>query len=77
MTHLVRDALERILWTAVEAGLAIVAVDQLGLPAWAVLPCAVALAAAKTFVASRIGDRGSAAMLRSAGGAITDPPPSW
>ena len=77
MTPLVRDALERILWTAIQAGLAVVAVDQLGLPAWAVLPVAVALAAAKTFVASRIGDRESAAMLRPVGAAITDPPPSW
>ena len=62
MTHLVRDALERILWTAVQAGLAIVAVDQLGLPTWAILPAAAALAALKTFVASKVGDRESAAM---------------
>ena len=62
MTLLVRDSAERILWTAVEAGLAVVAVDQLGLPAWAILPAAAALAALKTFVASRIGNRESAAM---------------
>lgn len=62
MTLLVRDSAERILWTAVEAGLAVVAVDQLGLPTWAILPAAAALAALKTFVASRIGNRESAAM---------------
>ena len=62
MTLLVRDSAERILWTAVEAGLAVVAVDQLGLPTWSILPAAAALAALKTFVASRIGNRESAAM---------------
>lgn len=60
---LIKDALERIIWTAIEAGLAVVAVDQLGLPAWAILPGAALLAALKTFVASRIGNRQSAAML--------------
>lgn len=57
-----RDALERILWTAAEAGLsaAIVIVAELDLY-WAPI-LATVLAAVKAWVAKRVGGSGDAAI---------------
>jgi hypothetical protein len=57
------DMLERIFWTAVQAGLGVVTVEALDLPkAWIPI-VAIALSAVKTAVATQIGVKGSAAML--------------
>lgn len=57
-----RDALERTAWTALQAALATVTVEGLGLPTWAVAPVAALLAALKTVVARRVGDPGTASL---------------
>ena len=49
------DWAERVAWTAVQGGLAIVTVDNLDLPTWAVPTIAAALAAVKGFVARQVG----------------------
>lgn len=58
-----QDAAERILWTGMEAVVAAISVDQLGLPSWAVAPVAVGLAMIKTLIAKRVGDPQTAAIL--------------
>jgi hypothetical protein len=55
-----RDALERVLWTVVQAGLAVVSVEALGLDVYWTLIVAGALSAAKAAVAAKVN--GSAAL---------------
>lgn len=57
-----RDAVERTVWTALQAALATVTVESLGLPAWAVAPVAALLAAVKAVVARRVGDPRTASL---------------
>jgi hypothetical protein len=58
-----RDALERIIWTFIQALAGVYATEVTGLdPLWAV-PIAAALASIKTVAARAIGDRDSAATL--------------
>ena len=48
--------LERVLWTAAQAGLAVITVEQFDIPVqWAPV-IATALAAVKGYVARRVGD---------------------
>jgi hypothetical protein len=61
------DLGERVAWTALQAGLALVAVDQLDLPGWAIVPAGAALATLKGFVASRIGRPDSASTVPGQG----------
>lgn len=57
------DVIERVFWTAVQAGLGVVVVEQLDIPiAYAPL-VAVVLAAVKSAVATRVGVQGSASTL--------------
>ncbi len=56
------DLAERIGWTAAEVVVAAISVDQLGLPAWAVMPTTIALAALKGLVARHVGTKGTAAI---------------
>lgn len=44
------DLLVRAGWTALQAGLALLATEATGIPAWWALPLATALSAAKTWV---------------------------
>lgn len=56
MSNKYRDLAARALWTAAQAGLAVVTVDALDVPlAWAGI-AAAALSAAKSWVATRVGD---------------------
>lgn len=55
------DAIERVFWTAVQVGLAAVAVDQIGLPEWAIVPVGAVLALVKAWVAKHVGDPNTAA----------------
>lgn len=64
MSKFAKDLAERVLWTAVQAGLAVLAVEVTNLDyAW--VPAAtVALAVAKGLVAKKVGDPDSAALRR-------------
>lgn len=64
MSKFSTDAIERTAWTAAQAGLAAVTVEQLGLPLWAAAPVGAALAALKALVARKVGDPDSASTLR-------------
>ena len=57
------DILERVFWTAVQAGLGIVVVEQLDIPVAYAPIAAVVLAAIKAAVATRVGVQGSASTL--------------
>ena len=61
------DLIERVLWTAAEAGIAYALVSIQGANDWWVIPVATCLAAIKGFVAKKIGDSNSAATLPSGG----------
>jgi len=55
-----KDAAERVLWTAAEAGLAYAAVTLASIPAWWAIPIAGLVATAKTWVAKRLApDKGA------------------
>jgi hypothetical protein len=56
-------AAERVLWTAAQAGLATLSVDQFHLPTVYILPIASGLAALKALVARHVGDPDSPATL--------------
>lgn len=58
----VKDAAERIIWTAVQASVAVAAVYVAGLPEVWIAPAAAVVAAIKTIAAQRIGDKSSAAI---------------
>lgn len=59
------DLVERVAWTAVQAGLGLVTVESLHVPqGYAVLVAAV-LALVKGWVARRVGNPGSASTTRS------------
>lgn len=55
--------LERVLWTAVQAGLGVVSVEAFGLPVVYAPIIASALAVVKGYVARRVGDPQSPATL--------------
>jgi hypothetical protein len=55
MTQQKKDALARMGWTALEAGLSVLTVESLGLPTRWVPLIAVLLAAVKSAVATRVG----------------------
>ena len=57
------DILERVLWTALQAGLGVVTVEAFNLPQAWIPVVAFVLAAAKSAVATQLGVKGSAATL--------------
>ena len=63
MNKTTADIIERTFWTALQAGLAVVTVDMLDLPKAWIPVVAIVLAAAKSIAATRVGVKGSAAML--------------
>ena len=59
------DMLERVFWTALQAGIGVISVEQWDLPeAWIVV-IAFGLAVIKSFVAKQIGDPNSASTAPS------------
>jgi hypothetical protein len=63
MNKTTADALERIFWTAVQAGLGVVTFEAFNLPKGWIPVVAILLAAVKTAVATQIGVKGSASTL--------------
>lgn len=59
------DLLERAGWTGAQAAVAVVSVEELGLPEWAVIPVAIGLAAVKGLIAKHVGNRESASTVPS------------
>ena len=59
-----KDFLERVLWTLAQVALSFLTAELFDLPAWAIPIMATALAAAKAFVARKVGDPNSAATLK-------------
>ncbi|NYI04932.1 hypothetical protein [Allostreptomyces psammosilenae] len=59
------DLLERVGWTAAQAGVGVVAAETAGLETWWAVPIATLLAAVKGQIATRIGAPGTAATLPS------------
>ncbi|MFF9215640.1 hypothetical protein [Streptomyces viridosporus] len=57
------DLGERAGWTGAEAALGLVVVELGDLPVWWAAPVALAAAAAKAWVAKRLGHRGTASTL--------------
>lgn len=62
-----RDAGERVGFTALEAGVAVAIVEVTPLSTWWAAPLAVALAGVKSWAARHRGDPESAAMSKAAG----------
>ncbi len=69
-TKYVKDLAERVFWTAAEAAVAYVSVDQLNIPKVWVPVVATGLAFVKGIIAKHIGDSNTAAI----GGADTTAP---
>ena len=67
MTRLLKDAIERVAWTAAQAGVAtaIVVLPGAGLPTWLIPLIGTALAAVKAFVARNFGNPDSASTTAS------------
>lgn len=65
MPKLLRDALERIAWTAAQTAVAtaIVVIPDAGLPTWTIPVIAAALAGLKARIARHIGNADSASTL--------------
>lgn len=67
------DALERSLWGGVETSLGILIADLADVAIWWAAPVALVLASAKSWVAGRIGRRGTASTLPKAKDPATPP----
>jgi hypothetical protein len=59
------DMLERVLWTAIQAGLGVISVEQLDIPKIWIPVIAVGLSFIKAFVAKQIGNPDSASTAPS------------
>ena len=57
------DLGERLFWTFVQGGLAVISVEAFDLPYWAVPPIAAALSAVKSAVASQVNNTTSVSTL--------------
>lgn len=66
------DFLERVGWTAVQAGAAVLIVSGFDAEAWKVAATAAGLAALKVLVAQRVGDSGMGDAIP--GGRVVEPP---
>lgn len=72
-SKLIWDALERSGWTGVQAALALLLVDVAEIDVWWAAPIGLALAAAKSWVAGRIGRRGTGSTLPESKDPATPP----
>ncbi|MEU3836515.1 hypothetical protein ACH4N4_05385 [Streptomyces microflavus] len=62
-SRLLLDLAERSGWTGVEAALGVAVTDLADIPVWWAAPVALALASAKSWVAGRLGRKGTASTL--------------
>ncbi|MFD8581500.1 hypothetical protein [Streptomyces californicus] len=60
---LLLDLGERAAWTGAQAALGLAVVELADLPVWWAAPVALALASAKSWVAGRLGRKGTASTL--------------
>lgn len=60
---LLLDAGERAAWTGAQAAIAVLATDLADIPVWWAAPAALILAAAKGWLAGRLGRPGTASTL--------------
>ena len=60
-----KDLLERVFWTAIQAGLGVISVEQFDIPKIWVVPIAFGLAILKGIVAKNIGNPDSASTVPS------------
>lgn len=63
MQTLIFDMLERAGWTGVQAALGVLATDLAGISVWWAAPIGLGIAAAKGWVAGRLGRPGTASTL--------------
>ncbi|MFE3400799.1 hypothetical protein [Streptomyces anulatus] len=66
MQKLVLDLAERSMWTGAEAALGLVAVELADIPVWWAAPIALLAASAKSWMAGRLGRKGTASTLPAA-----------
>lgn len=63
MQKLLLDLAERSAWTGAQAALGLVVVELADVPVWWAAPVALVLASAKSWVARRLGRKGTASTL--------------
>ncbi|MFE3475671.1 hypothetical protein ACFXOI_29315, partial [Streptomyces bacillaris] len=63
MQRLVYDLAERAAWTGAQATLGLIIVELADVPVWWAAPVALVLASAKSWVAGRLGRKGTASTL--------------
>ncbi|MFE7751157.1 hypothetical protein [Streptomyces sp. NPDC057428] len=61
--QLLLDLGERAAWTGAQASLGLVVTELADIPAWWAAPVALALSSAKSWVAGRLGRKGTASTL--------------
>ncbi|MCI4045143.1 hypothetical protein [Streptomyces sp. TRM75563] len=66
MSKLLLDLAERSGWTGAEAALGLVVVELADVPVWWAAPVALLAASAKSWVAGRLGRKGTASTLPAA-----------
>lgn len=64
--QLLFDLGERAAWTGAQAALGVVATELADVPVWWAAPVALALSSAKSWVAGRLGRKGTASTLPAA-----------
>ncbi|MFF1686089.1 hypothetical protein [Streptomyces sp. NPDC058254] len=67
------DALERAAWTGVQGALGVLVVEYADVSLWGAVPVAAVLALAKSWVAGRLGRKGTASTLPAAKDPATPP----
>ena len=65
MSKYAKDLLERVVWTAVQAGVGVAAAEVAGVDAWWGVAAATALAVVKGWVAKHVGNSESASLTKS------------
>ncbi|WP_030585745.1 hypothetical protein [Streptomyces anulatus] len=66
MSKLLLDLAERSAWTGAQSALGLAVVELADVPVWWAAPVALALASAKSWVAGRLGRKGTASTLPAA-----------
>ncbi|GGZ28088.1 hypothetical protein [Streptomyces nitrosporeus] len=72
-TQLLLDLGERTAWTGAQAALGVAVVQLADVQVWWAAPVALALAAAKSWVAGRLGRKGTASTLPAAADPASHP----
>ncbi|MFI6862652.1 hypothetical protein ACIBKZ_22615 [Streptomyces sp. NPDC050421] len=71
--QLLLDGAERAGWTGAQAALGVAITDLADIPVWWAAPIGLALAAAKSWVAGRLGRKGTASTLPAAADPASHP----